>query len=430
MFAVAKEFHFEGNPRSLQLWDESFLPSEPTCISIKSLNGLDDAYREIDPEFCDAMEPFLRLIAATEAGSVVNVPDVIPPLKAKAGDGWDGYRIGKLIEHKGNTGKLAMMLGRSMLLTSDKVKGRMLVGATAPLPPDFMPIVFDASARVRADYRLWQAHDHRVRIASPVVNDYRNLTINLWKKGSGRSTLGKDDQRAYILDHVAKVINMDAAAEWLVIHYKPGWFDIAKDLRRLVDNPERLSFRHWGDVHGTNEYRRIRNVMVIGSYNLPDTAHVARYLAATGKEPHELDGNEGFGIRPGEIQHNLLQAISRSNVRNSFKGVAGEATVYLIASPNPDPGPLLEEAFPGCTITPWNPEPPKLSGWGQKLADTLIAMFSDRSINALAKKDVRAACGIAKAKGLSDVLRQAPVQAFLIEQGIGVISKAFVRAAG
>jgi hypothetical protein len=429
-FAECKEFHFQGAPRALQVWDESFLPAEPMTISVAALSSMDRFLRSPRTlAFCNAMLEFVASIMRTEPGQTVRVPNALPGLTAKEGEGWNDHQRALLDEHKGNVGKLILMRGQPMMLLKDNLKGMTLVGATPPLPADFTPIVLDASARIRGDYPLWKAHSASVSIAPPVASDYRDLTFNLWKHGCGKTVLADDAKRAHILGHVADVINRDATTRWLVLHYKTGLaFDIPKELRRLIDDESRVSFCHWGDHHGLNDHREIENVIVMGAFGQPHSAYLARYLAATGKAPGDLDGSEWKQIMSGEFRHNMLQGISRSNVRNVDRGIAGRCNVHIVAPASSDPETLLAETFPGCSIQAWRPVPPRLGERAQRVADYLQSIFADLHIREVKKKAVSTACGFKNRKDLSQVLKQGPMQSFLIEQSIEWVGQVFTRA--
>jgi hypothetical protein len=168
--------------------------------------------------------------------------------------------------------------------------------------------------------------------------------------------------------------------------------------------------------------------MVIGAFGQPYAAYLARYLAATGKGFDALTGDDCRHISASEFRHDMLQGISRSNLRNGSGGVAGVCRVHLIVPDSIDASNLLEQTFPGCTITPWTPEPPKLSNRAQKVADCLVKVFGDAAVSKIAKKDVRAICGMKYPKDLPEVLAQFPMQAFLLEQGITSKGQHFTRA--
>src|SRR3546814_10804386 len=91
------------------------------------------------------------------------------------------------------------------------------------------------------------------------------------------------------------------------------------------------------DLHGTNAYRHVRHVVVIGLWNYAEAAYAAHHMATLPRqEGLSVTKEQLDAIKAGEHQHHLLQAICRANVRNCVGGACGECQVYVIGKMKPE----------------------------------------------------------------------------------------------
>jgi hypothetical protein len=186
-----------------------------------------------------------------------------------------------------------------------------------------------------------------------------------------------------------------AEGAWLVISNKASAeLDVEAALKDATGGRVPFHYLHWGRHHGTNAYKDIKNVLVIGSYIYKPEAYEAIGIAAAGlpvEEVPELDTKE---IRAGEFRHNMLQAILRGNARNSVDGVAGECSVYVVASPISGARRLLAEVFPGAEISDWGqPKERALAGHEVSVIAALKGLFVP-GVAEVRKKQVYEAAGI------------------------------------
>lgn len=327
----------------------------------------------------------------------------------------------KQLELVENLGRLA---GHSALVVSDGALGNSLVGVERALPTDFPPVaILDASGRVRPTYELWDQHKHNLFRLPSVVTDYTNLDVQVWQRGSGKTALRTADSRNSILAAVADAINGKPDSEWLVIHYL--WDErFQADLKaRVSGNPERVRFTTWGRHHGTNEFRNIPNVALIGQLTYPRSAYVG--LALASGLPEERYAEVGRDFQDGEFAHHILQAVCRSAVRNVVEGKASRASALLVTTPSRRLHELLGRIFPGAAISEWSPYPAGLRGQSKAAAEYLWGRIS-AGYQRVRKKYVRAAVGIKNSSTFAgNVMRNPAFRAFLNERGIVAVGQVF-----
>jgi hypothetical protein len=303
------------------------------------------------------------------------------------------------------------------------------------LPADFAPaLIFDASGRVRESYRTMEASGILQRLPSATM-DYSRLHIHHWDRAASRSTLEQPAARAEVLSAAADVINATGPGEqWLVVHAKDrqsSASSIVQDLADLIDNPSRLSFLHWGNHHGTNAYRHIDKVLVLGLWTLPSPAYSALHVAAGGEMSLATDKATVAAIRAGEHQHNLLQAICRASVRNVAKGACGDCEVWLVGKlgkdPSADLGPsgLLHDTFPGAMVTSWNASGRSLRGSPLRVAQAIETAFREPGVRQVSKAAVRASVGMRTGEGLAKVLRGDAFRRWAGDRGVKVTVRSF-----
>lgn len=406
-------YHFRGQPRPLRIWDESLLLAQPITVRLDGIKALPEPLRPIDSALAEWVDALGRTVNEKAAGDWITVPVALAACQAER------TRAALSPGQWENLGRLACLAGHRALLQDCNRYGRQLVSAPRRLPADFAPaVILDASGRVRHTYRVWQQHgDNMVRLAA-AENDYSKLTVRHWNQAANKAVLSDPAARQPILQAVAKLINESPTAEeWLVIHHKAkGQMDVPQELKALVGYSSRVQFLHWGNHHGTNAYQAIRKVAVIGLWTYAEAAYAAHHLAALpGLEGGSVTKEEREGMKEGEHQHHLLQAICRANVRNSAEGVCGDCEVYMIGKLNPE---LLTETFPGATIQDWQPVMRKLRGRAADVAQEIERRFKAPETVSISKGSLWSAVGFSSHRQLSNVLNVADFQVWMASQGL------------
>jgi len=423
-FSKASEFYFQGKPRGLRIADEALYRAEHIHLGRDSLLQVIEPLRPYFPEWVEGLERFASHIHALKPNSIIRFPD-----------GFGKGRQYSFVEHGGPhlTDKQLETLrhikaakGRRLKAVSGKKYGITLIGMGHPLPADIAPLfIFDASARVVENYQLWADVDCNVEIMDPLVRDYDNLLVHIWKTACGRDFLANPTNRDKLLRPIAKMMNADERATLLVGYMNKGDCDLFEELKSYLDKPELLHFRHWGNHHGTNEFRDIDRLVVIGCHLNRDTVYQAMHMAATGADPESVIGNEWTQMRQGHLKGNLLQAFSRGTVRQGENGQCGKCDVYFIAPPNPSPETLVREAFPNCRIEAWEPVKKALTGQAKDIVDAVRQLRAQGRVGDVPKAEVRELAGIANDRSFANVLKRGDVVATLTKLGVKVAHKYF-----
>jgi hypothetical protein len=389
-FADTSCYHFHGRPRALRVWDEAFMPAKEALLRKDHIVQPLADLRLRDPVATKALEVLADSLEADSLGRVVSVP----PAAASAHKAIQSHLGHDAAER---LSALKAFGGRDGVVITSNGLGLHLAGAIMPLPDDFAPcLILDASGRVRETYRTMEAAGTLKRLTN-FTADYSRLQVHHWNRAASRSTLKGDDDRHEVLASVAKLIAAEDDKEpWLVVHAqdRPGQgYSVVDELRGLVANRDRLSFLHWGNHHGTNEYRLIRRVVVLGLWRPPLPVYSALHIAAGG--PFDLATDKGAldAIEAGEHRHNLLQAICRASVRNGTGGTCGDCVVYVVDKLK-DGAALLHETFPGASVAPWKPAGQQMPKAAQKLSLAIEAELKGTGSLKVSKASVRMRLGI------------------------------------
>lgn len=423
-FASTKDFHYEGAPRTLRIWDEGFVLAKGVTLSMHDLTGLSRSVRSSNPGLLACIDALATQMVVRAAGDQIAIPCEIATLARTA-------ECGKPLPAacKKTLSDLVSVAGTVMVLrTLGGVVGSVLVGASAALPTDFAPvIILDASGRVRGTYKSHKAGiGNLVRLTSS-VRDYANVCVHVCKAAVGKDALADNDYRDQIYRASAKIIDSKPHERWLVISYKScSEFDVENEIKHYVANPSNIRFVNWGRHHGTNEFRDCKNILVIGS-NLygPDGYH-ALELGASGL-PTDKFASPTKEFAGDELCNNILQAIMRGNARRGIGNIAGACEVYWFASRTPDPIAAVTKAFPNCDVQEWNALNRPVNNSANKVLNYIQDYFSVSGARSLTKADVRKAIGIKSASSFSRIINKPLFIDQLSRKSFGMTNKEFVR---
>lgn len=430
-FLDAKDFYYQGKPRSLRLWDESLLPAEPVSFSIDTLASIAAPLRPHEPQFVRELDFFLKGVVWKTEGELFMVPE---SLSVGGGDiiANEGRGFKRLSEKQiAVLDQIAQSAEKELTVSQSRTTGKALSGIVSELPTDLAPaIILDASGRVKATYELWEKHrGNLVRLPS-ATNDYSNATINLWKTKAGRDALEDEEVGRAIFRQVAKLIESKPDEKWLMVSFKQdNKLDVLEEvhsyLSEEISAKVELDYIHWGRHCAINDHADTKNIIIIGSWFYGRTAYKALYQAAAGEPVEENDTEAITRMKKTEFQANFLQAFMRGHGRRSINGKAGECTAYVVASNSPNPTPLIANALPGCTINEWSPVPVGLSGQAKAIADYLLAQRA-AGVRTIAKNALRKPVGIVHKQQLSSLFRSDRFQQWLEDNGIKMAHREFV----
>jgi hypothetical protein len=423
-FGGIAEFHYKGRPRRCRLWDESLEPAPAIVIPLDVLSALPGKLRRSHSAYVAILDDILAHVHGARDRDAMSIPQVLD----HAGDAIVATfdELALLKEEQEAVRKLARLAGRTVGIERGPLGQLAFVGAGKPLPTDFMPvIVFDASARLRDTYRLQEQFQGNVVRMAGVEHSYADTSIHLCKVPIGTDKLADPVHRGEILTAAADLINSDPDADWLVIHHmaKTGRYDIEAELKGLLNDKRQARFIHWGSHYGSNAYRMIQKVIVIGMWRKPDWVYAALHMASSGQGYEAVTKEACKALRQQEHCHDLMQAIGRSNIRNVLDGVAGRVDAYVFASPEDGLEDRIRATFPGCKMVPW--EPVQSTARGHLAA--AIAYLSAMPPGVVSKQIVRKDLSISTSQGFSHVTKDKRFKRFLANAGIVMEKYKFVR---
>lgn len=420
-FADVACLYFKGHPRALRVWDEAFLPSVPAAIRKDIIVQPFADLRPAAPQAVAALEAFSDSLSADTVGGVVEVPTQI----SESCGALAGLLGGGGMDHWATLKGLA---GKSAVVVHGGSRGLYLAGSYRDLPADFAPaLILDASGRVREAYRTMEAAGTLTRLPSAAQN-YQRLRVHHWERAGSRSALTAPESRLEILQAAADIINAsEAGKRWLVVHPqdRQGQASLSEGLGALCHDPSRISWLHWGNHHGTNDFRDIDRVMVLGVWNYPRPAYAALHMAAGGLPEDAAQADTMDAIKAGEGRHNLLQAVCRASVRKGTDGVCGDCEVYIIAKLGKRGGDLLASTFPGASIESWRPAGAPLPLAVQRAASAIEGALSAPGVDRVTKGAIKASLGLRSEGGLAKVLRQTHFKVWANRRGVEVTRRDF-----
>lgn len=334
------ELQFQGARRSLVIWDESLDIDERPVVRLDDIAALPRSVRPKDPAYISKTEAFWDQLRAREAGPIT-VPE---DLTTTAGQGYDKAT-------RETIRNLSDMAGGQAFLHKQDNGDHLLVEDRASLPSDLAPLVIlDASGRVRETYRLWEEHRRDLHRLPEAPRDYKDLTVHVWQRASGKGTLQNPKDRADIEREVVEVIEK-FGGDWLLVHHK-GREDMVKSVRDRVrkDAAANIEAINWGRHRASNDHRQISQIVTLGQLHYSPATYLALACGATGKVPKDLADLRLEQVRWGELQHHLLQAVCRTAIRN---GKRTPCHAFVICSMSPQALDRVQATFPGATVVEW-----------------------------------------------------------------------------
>jgi hypothetical protein len=268
--------------------------------------------------------------------------------------------------------------GRAITVRREQGK-TLLVDYRKVLPEDFGPVlVFDASGRVSATYRLWQKYRGGVVMLSAAPKQYDDLSIHLWDEAGGKDAFVEGASQ---FEAIAKTIDSKPQEAWFVVHHKSarGFADRVRKLVTTDASPDRLRYVHYGRHDATNEHKDVPNVIAAGlNFFAPSqyeglTRMVCRVPSSDGYVADvDLDA-----VKYGELMQALLQAVGRIRVRGCIEGRCPEAHAYVIASSKTGITiEMLKDTFPGAKVVRWQPVPRDLRGRVKQSLDYIVGQLA------------------------------------------------------
>lgn len=164
------DLHYQGLPREVRIWDESFMPGVELMLSEDDLASLWGLFRRSAPKLCQALQDLRDAFKASRSGEVLAVPSL-----EEMGGMKGVYEVNRLLADKCFSGtdrerleRLQQAAGENLPVHRNAFGNAMLLDYRETLPQDLFPLlVLDASGRCRETYKLMESRgDTLVRLPS------------------------------------------------------------------------------------------------------------------------------------------------------------------------------------------------------------------------------------------------------------------------
>jgi hypothetical protein len=142
---------------------------------------------------------------------------------------------------------------------------------------------------------------------------------------------------------------------------------IRAGIKKRGGDKERAHFLTWGFHSATNEFKDVKNLVVVGALQTPYPHYIA-LLRGSGRMAVDTPTSvmDVEAVRKSEIAHEIFQAVGRGAVRKAINGDCPEGCnlwiIYSKSGRRPIPQSLLKLTFPKATVYDWEPSPPPLKG--------------------------------------------------------------------
>ncbi|WP_233204130.1 hypothetical protein [Novosphingobium sp. HII-3] len=411
-FREASEFHYQGQPRALRIWDEDVLPSGWQTVRVDLLNGLAIPLRSHFPDFISKLHAFREVAEAKKPGEVITVPeDLIFPA--------DRYEAAlRRIEDenlKTALETLQDMAGTQVRIVASTYSGNELLSVFKELPDDMAPmVVVDASGRVREAYRTWEEYRGNIERLKPASNSYHNVNVHFWRRGAGKDALADEETIKAFAEAIVGAFELDPKGEWLIVTRKDAKEDLEAAIRALAPSlpKERLYWRTWGLHRSTNEFRDVENIVIVGQLRYSPSSYEGLCLASAGLPVTASEYPDPRKLEAGELKHHLFQAVCRASVRKAQAGAAPHCNVFIIDNLS-DAELTMEELFPGHNFIRWK-EAATLTNERVKAAiDALHAQMPPGTATRVSKSVIRDAAGITRSQDFTELLAHPEMRRFL-----------------
>jgi len=342
-------FHYNGQPRKVKIWDESFSIGKEIILNPYDFGRLFTPLNNVSSVLSDAVRQVVDEIIGRKNGDTYLMPE-LPSFSDDLQHEviWESSKDKELAE------LLWTLSGQLVSIRMNKNR-QVVVDCVPSIPDDFAPcLILDASARLKATYALQADKRNDIVRLRESKKSYRNLEVQVWAKASGKQIL---KHMGTVLPEVIALITDRPTEQFLIILHKDHKEPVSKALSKQLTTAEQeqMSYCTWGRHTATNEFSDIANIIMLSPYQFPDYAYEATTRAATvmttanGKP----DKEHVSSVKRGEILSNILQAVNRGKVRKSEGDTCPPCRLWLITHPNTGIATDLPIIFPWCTVKPW-----------------------------------------------------------------------------
>jgi hypothetical protein len=372
-FNAADEFFYLGAPRSVRIWDESYLPGQTVTLNRDDVAFLFKPLRSTFPKLTDAIEDLFSKLREIKDRTVLQLPNFagehdvdLNDILRLFDDPRDNDDQKLKDDQRMALSSLWFLSGKTVTIRRDGDMGNTVIDYRDTLPDDLAPmVILDASGRVRDTYRdIEQNRGTLVRLKT-AVKRYDNLTVHLWQTGGGKQAFKTNGSK--LIAGIAKTIDTKPSERWLVVTHRKGnkVGDVEKEVRALINTPaENVAFIHWGKHMATNDYINYPNVILAGTlfFRVSFYESLKRLAANRPSTEGAVTREEIDRVMVGEHSHAILQALCRGAVRRCDGEHCPPCDAYIIGSVRSGIPTALPNIFPGCQLTRWKPIERTLKG--------------------------------------------------------------------
>ncbi len=378
---------YDGQPRSLAVWDESLLASDALAINHKELRK---AISDFDIDYEDsqkysALNSYLKESLAIIRHEQKSQADGNMPTKLMVPEVDPETRLlyKKLISQIRNSKSYGETLATLLDISDSDIRvlhtsqGSGIVSYTISVPRELdNVIILDASWWIRDLQRLDNSIED-ITIFAEGIKRYDNVTIHQMLYPSGRASMTEDfsgsrSQRK-ITKEIAEVIKGIPESEGVLFFTfkKRGNLDFVQVLKGDLEyygidttvtikkavkgepkDVPRINFLTWGSETSLNEYSYCTNVILAGILHRSYIDIGSSILGQQNDLTLGLTNEKIKKIHDSELAHLILQALSRGSCRSVVDSYANPMNAWII---HRDFGikSLLEKVMTGVKWKPW-----------------------------------------------------------------------------
>lgn len=367
---IIKQNTYNDKPRSLVIWDESFLKSEvkniPTNDLTKAIDNFATDHKHLESHI--GLIAWLRscqsLLSAEEVSQQVNSEPLEVNLNATDPntlsrftdqvDHWKTYGASrKLTEHQKTVLKELLSMANSPIRltvsgTGENLKGQSVISYRVAVPESFTSmVILDASVTIRDLVSM----DDTVTIETRnmVQKQYDSVTIHQLIANGGRESMTNDfgmkakEDRNIAQEIIAVIKSRPDNESFIIFTYKPNDGDVnfeqilrsdmseaRIDSYSIIDDKPRFNFLTFGSETSLNGFSYCTNVIMAGVLHLRPEVIDGFIIGQRNDLTHAQNLEERKRVDVSEKVHRIYQALSRGSCRGVNNGLAFSMNAWII----------------------------------------------------------------------------------------------------
>lgn len=268
-------------------------------------------------------------------------------------------------------------------------------------------IILDGTATLHTGYDLLSPP---VKVIGPPadVRNYENVTLYVARgHNAGKGYLAKNAVKLWAKYRAAIEAKLPNSERVLICSHKEFRDQIG------VGSLPRISFAHYGDIDGRNDWESYEAVALLGLAYLDGATPANIAQAILGAQTTEWLQNQSARHTPqhgdvltalhrSHLSVSAVQAISRVRCRNAIDSVGRcKTTAVFIVLPNGTDGDAvlsaIIESMPGIRVKPWDVDVASRKQRSVPACEALVQFFTTAPAAVYTKAEVKLATGISPA---------------------------------